>query len=78
MKRLILTPFTLCHSLLAAYTKILMIAVDDLRPQLCCYGEEQVHSPNIDRLASQSLHFNRAYGMVPACYTITKPIPAKM
>ena len=46
---------------------ILMIAVDDLRPQLRCYGVEQVHSPNIDRLASQSLLFERAYCMVPTC-----------
>ena len=46
---------------------ILMIAVDDLRPQLGCYGLTQVKSPNIDRLAAQGLVFNRAYCMVPTC-----------
>jgi iduronate 2-sulfatase len=46
---------------------ILFIAVDDLRPQLGCYGVKQVKSPNIDRLAAQGLMFNRAYCMVPTC-----------
>ena len=46
---------------------ILMIAVDDLRPQLKCYGVGQVHSPNMDRLAAQGVLFNRAYCMVPTC-----------
>ena len=31
---------------------ILFIAVDDLRPELACYGKQHIHSPNIDRLAS--------------------------
>jgi iduronate 2-sulfatase len=30
---------------------ILFIAVDDLRPELGCYGSDQIISPNIDRLA---------------------------
>ena len=30
---------------------VLFIAVDDLRPELRCYGAEQIHSPNIDQLA---------------------------
>lgn len=67
MNRLILLLFALCPSLFAAQPNILMIAVDDLRPELRCYGVEQVHSPNLDRLASQSLLFNRAYCMVPTC-----------
>lgn len=46
---------------------ILFIAVDDLRPQLGCYGMPQVHSPNIDRIAKAGLLFNRAYCMVPTC-----------
>jgi len=50
-----------------AKPNILMIAVDDLRPQLGCYGQSQVQSPNLDRLAAQGVLFERAYCMVPTC-----------
>ncbi len=46
---------------------VLFIAVDDLRPQLGCYGHKQMHSPNIDRLAGQSIQFNRSFCNVPVC-----------
>jgi choline-sulfatase len=46
---------------------VLFIAVDDLRPELGCYGKEHIHSPNIDRLASSGTVFERAYCMVPTC-----------
>ena len=46
---------------------VLFIAVDDLRPQLGCYGQQQIHSPNIDRLAAGGVVFERAYCMVPTC-----------
>lgn len=46
---------------------VLFIAVDDLRPQLNCYGKSQIHSPNIDRLAKRGVLFERAYCMVPTC-----------
>ena len=59
----LLTPGTV----LAKQPNILFIAVDDLRPQLGCYGQNQIVSPNIDRLASQGVLFERAYCMVPTC-----------
>ena len=45
----------------------LFIAVDDLRPQLGCYGQRQIISPNIDRLASQGLLFERTYCQQAVC-----------
>jgi len=64
----LLTLLTLhCGHSFAAKPNILFIAVDDLRPQLGCYGVTQVKSPHMDRLASQGMVFNRSYCMVPTC-----------
>ncbi|MCA9215194.1 MAG: sulfatase [Planctomycetales bacterium] len=46
---------------------ILFIAVDDLRPELGCYGSEHVISPNLDALASDGLLFERAYCQQAIC-----------
>lgn len=46
---------------------VLFIAVDDLRPQLGCYGWDKIKSPNIDRLAGQGLLFERAYCQQAIC-----------
>ncbi len=46
---------------------VLFIFVDDLRPDLGCYGNETVHSPNMDRLASKSVLFTNQYAVVPTC-----------
>ncbi|MBN2000161.1 sulfatase, partial [candidate division KSB1 bacterium] len=46
---------------------ILFIAVDDLRPQLNCYGHKQMISPNIDRLAAEGFLFERAYCQIAVC-----------
>ena len=46
---------------------VLFIVVDDLRPQLGCYGHQQMLSPNIDKLAAEGLMFRNAYCNVPVC-----------
>ncbi len=46
---------------------ILFIAIDDLRPELGCYGEKLVKTPNIDRLAQEGLRFTRAYCQEAIC-----------
>ncbi|WP_111706194.1 sulfatase [Lutibacter citreus] len=46
---------------------ILFLAIDDLRPELGCYGSELALSPNIDKLASQGLQFDNAYCQQAIC-----------
>jgi len=46
---------------------ILFIAIDDLRPELGCYGATHIKSPNIDALAARGLLFNRAYCQQAVC-----------
>ncbi len=46
---------------------VLFIAVDDLRPELGCYGNTIVKTPNIDRIAARGIVFNRAYCQQAVC-----------
>lgn len=46
---------------------VLLIVVDDLRPELNCYGAMGVITPNIDRLANEGLLFENAYSQYPVC-----------
>lgn len=46
---------------------ILFVAVDDLRPELGCYGSEIAVTPNLDALAAKGLLFNRAYCQQAIC-----------
>lgn len=46
---------------------VLFIAVDDLRPQMGCYGETWMQTPNMDRLAAQGRVFRRHYVQAPTC-----------
>lgn len=46
---------------------VLFIAVDDLRPELGCYGHPLVKSPNIDSLARDGVLFERTYCQQAVC-----------
>ena len=59
--------FSVVAKLQGAKKDVWMIAVDDMRPELRCYGEDMVHTPIIDFLASLSMVFERAYCQVAVC-----------
>jgi iduronate 2-sulfatase len=46
---------------------VLFIAVDDLRPELGCYGHPVIQSPHIDQLAKSGAVFTRAYCNIAVC-----------
>ncbi|MFG0266663.1 MAG: sulfatase [Rhodopirellula sp. JB055] len=46
---------------------VLLICVDDLRPELGCYGADYISSPNIDSLAAKGIQFNRHFVQAPTC-----------
>ncbi len=56
-------------SVLAAESKpnVLLICVDDLKPLLGCYGAPIIKTPNIDRLATRGVLFERAFCNQAVC-----------
>ena len=46
---------------------ILFICVDDLRPELGCYGNKYIKSPNIDKLAKHGFLFTNHFVNIPTC-----------
>ncbi len=62
---LLLAPLATLHA--AGKPNVLFIAVDDLRPDLGCYGNKVAKSPNIDRIAARGTVFHRAYVQQAVC-----------
>lgn len=46
---------------------VLLLIADDWSPLAKCYGNDVVHTPNIDRFASQSTVFDNAFCTTPSC-----------
>ena len=46
---------------------ILFISVDDLRPELGCYGVNYAKSPNIDQFAKTAVTFRNHYVQISTC-----------
>ncbi len=46
---------------------VLFLFVDDLRPELRCYGDTLLKTPNMDRLAGEGILFRNEFVTVPTC-----------
>jgi N-sulfoglucosamine sulfohydrolase len=53
--------------LLASRPNILLIVSEDNGPELGCYGDPYARTPNLDRLASEGVRFNRAFVAQAGC-----------
>ena len=67
---LLLAPLAALHAADAATNtrpNILWILVDDIGLDLGCYGRKEVHTPNLDRLASEGARYTRAFTPASVC-----------
>ncbi|HSH09978.1 MAG TPA: sulfatase [Oceanipulchritudo sp.] len=51
----------------AAPRNVLLICIDDLRPEIHSFGADYIHSPNMDKLAAEGRAFTRHYVNAPSC-----------
>lgn len=64
---LLLTLCLLAPPALAVQPNVLLITADDLGLQLGCYGDKLAETPNVDRLARESVQFQTAYVSQASC-----------
>ncbi len=68
MKPWIILPFlTVLTCAASAKPNVLLLCVDDLRPELASFGATHIHSPNIDMLAETGRAFHHHYVNAPSC-----------
>ena len=48
---------------------ILWICIEDWSPDLSCYGAKGIHTPHVDKLASEGIRYERAFTTSPVCST---------
>jgi len=46
---------------LAQKPNVLFVIVDDMRPELGCYGNDEIKTPSIDQFANSGTTFLKAY-----------------
>ena len=51
----------------ATRPNILWLVAEDMGPALGCYGQKEVSTPNLDRLASEGIRYTRVYTTAPVC-----------
>jgi arylsulfatase A-like enzyme len=62
-----LLPTSLCRGQDIKQKNVVFIAIDDLRPELGCYGHSHAISPNLDRLAATGVLFHNHFVQVATC-----------
>ncbi|MEC7813125.1 MAG: sulfatase-like hydrolase/transferase [Verrucomicrobiota bacterium] len=69
MRRLILSFLLSLGATVSAAERpnILWITAEDMSPVLGCYDDQFAVSPNIDRLAKESVRYTRAFASAPVC-----------
>lgn len=64
---LFLCVFLPINAIAAERPNVLLLCVDDLRPELRSFGKQYIQSPNIDHLAATGRAFHRHYVQAPTC-----------
>ena len=58
------TIFLLVTRVSSKKNNLLIFIVDDLRPALGCYGDQNAYTPNIDKFVEKSILFKNAFAQV--------------
>lgn len=53
-----------CKRIIGKKPNILFVIIDDLKPALGCYGDQNAFTPNFDKLAKNSFLFKNAFAQV--------------
>ncbi len=48
---------------------IVWILAEDMCPDLSCYGNKAVHTPNLDKMAAEGIRYSKAFTTSPVCST---------
>ena len=67
MKRLLIFLLLAVAARAATKPNILWLIAEDMGPALGCYGQKEVSTPNLDRLAREGVRYTRAYTTAPVC-----------